>query len=70
MKVGYLISESGHRYDQKITKMKSILKLFALLLLILSCSKDEGSPQEESKGYNMLLIDIVSLDLTQKISTI
>ena len=35
--------------------MKIILKL-CILILMLSCSKDEGSPQEESTGYNMLLI--------------
>ena len=35
--------------------MKTILKL-CILILMLSCSKDEGSPQEESTGYNMLLI--------------
>jgi len=50
-----LISQSVMLYNLKITKMKIILKL-CILILMLSCSKDEGSPQEESTGYNMLLI--------------
>jgi len=50
-----LISQSVNLYNLKITKMKIILKL-CILILMLSCSKDEGSPQEESTGYNMLLI--------------
>ena len=50
-----MISQSVMLYNLKITKMKIILKL-SILILMLSCSKDEGSPQEESTGYNMLLI--------------
>ena len=50
-----MISQTDDLYNLKISKMKINLKL-CILILMLSCSKDEGSPQEESTGYNMLLI--------------
>ena len=50
-----MISQTVNIYNLKISKMKINLKL-CILILMLSCSKDEGSPQEESTGYNMLLI--------------